>query len=199
MCERSFRGVASEDKLSYSFEKVKNKGFTQYRGGFKDQLGRCSDVSFIVPATEEWKARLARVNDGLDAVEEVLYQGVSASDLDSVFLDHMDESRDKVYGHVVHHMGFKSHEDYGVDDLREFDFVNVGVVVEGEKGERAIVYRGGRMPLENPTSFEGVDEYDEMVQDSVEEVATAEGHHEPHLADEDGDLVAFESLDSSVF
>lgn len=143
----SFRGAAEKDQLKSSFEVTKRAGFTQYRGGVQNAKGLCSDLTRVVPHTDEWKARLARVDRGLDAVFRGLKVGARVAELDRTFLAHLDPDKDRVYGSVVHHTGFESHEtDTPLERLEKYDFVTVGAAVGGPGGARdtALIYRGSR-------------------------------------------------------
>lgn len=140
--ENTFRGAAEVQQNQYASHTKHAKGFTEYRGGFKDSLGRCSDLTHVVPHNSEWEQRMERVHRGLDAVQENLYAGADVSDLNSIFMEHVDEDKDVIYGDVVHHTGFKSHEDYSLKTVKDGDFLTLGVMVEGG-GERAIMYRSG--------------------------------------------------------
>jgi hypothetical protein len=138
----TFRGAAAQEGYKSSFEVTRAKGFTQYRGGVQDALGRCSDQTRVEARTPAWEARLARAYRGLDAVRGMLRPGVKVDDLDRAFMSHMDPDQDVVYGSVVHHTGFESHEDsLPLDRLERYDFLTLGVAV-GDGKETALLYRG---------------------------------------------------------
>lgn len=195
--DRAFRGVASKHGLKYACDTHKAKGFTQYRGGLQDDKLRSSDVSVVVPQTAAWEARLQRVNKGLDAVEAHLYRGADVSSLNELFLAHVNEGKETVYGDVVHGVGFGSHEDYyKLKRLRAYDYVNVGVTVEGEHGEKATLYRGGRQPKEyvfDEEVYAGGDHdapAETPAETPAEDVTEGESNEEEELARE-GDEVVF--------
>lgn len=139
----SFRGEATVTSNKYAHKVDKYRGFTQYRAGIQDSMGRCSDLTHVEPRTNEWKARMTRTYRGLDAVEAAIKEGVSVRDLNNEFMKHMDSDFDKVYGNVVHHTGFEGHEDLPIDELQVYDFVTVGAAIGDCKGETALVYRSG--------------------------------------------------------
>ena len=72
----------------------------------------------------------------------MLRPGAKVDDLDRAFMSHMDPDKDVVYGSVVHHTGFESHEDsLPLDRLERYDFLTIGVAV-GDGKETALLYRG---------------------------------------------------------
>ena len=144
----NFRGAASKAGELSAFRVTHAKGFTQYRGGLQDSLGRCSDVTRVVPKNAEWEARLERAYRGLDAIEPHLNAGVKVKTLNQLFMAHM-KPEDVVYGDVVWHIGFESHEPLPCETLQEFDVVNTGVAV-GNGVETAVLYRGARA-IDMPT------------------------------------------------
>lgn len=151
---KSFRGAAQTEGFKSAFQVTRAKGFVQYRGGLQDTLGRCSDLTRVDARTPEWEARLARAYRGLDAVRERLQVGTSVKELNDVFLSHMDAEKDYVYGDVVHHTGFESHEtSVPLDRLEPYDFVTVGAAV-GDGAETAVLYRAaqGVVPAAPPPS-----------------------------------------------
>ena len=148
----SYRGAErkdTEDRFKTAFHKREASGFDEYRGGLKDSLGRCSDVSVVVPKNEEWYGRMERVSRGLDAAEALLVEGTPVAKLDEAFRGELDESQDAMYGSVVHHHGFRSSEPWKLDVLERYDCLKLGVSI-GSKltGEIATVYRSTHTPRE---------------------------------------------------
>jgi len=127
----TFRGAAQRENLKSAFEVTKRRGFTQYRGGLQDALGRVTDLTRVEAKTPAWADRLARVHAGLDAVER----------------GHLDASAgDVFYGDVVHHSGFEGYEgDLPLDVVEENDNLVVGVAI-GDGNETALVYRSTAEP-----------------------------------------------------
>ena len=142
MLEGNFRGAAQRDGQRSAFHVTRAKGFTQYRGGLQDAKGRCSDVTRVEPKNAEWEARLERAYRGLDAVDKYLKAGVHRDTLNKLFMAHVNPE-DVVYGDVVWHIGFESHEQLPCETLQPFDVVNTGVAI-GNGFETAVVYRGAR-------------------------------------------------------
>ena len=149
--ERAFRGAAASPQHASVFRHRRAKGFDEYRGGYRDALGRCSDLTRVEARTPEWSARLDRTYRGLQAVQSMVRPGVAVEDLNRAFLSHMDADRDVVYGDVVHGTGWGSHESHALERLRDYDFVTIGAAV-GDHKETAVVYRSTRAvrPLPAP-------------------------------------------------
>lgn len=166
----TFRGAAQKEGNKSAFEVTKARGFTQYRGGMQDAKGRVSDLTRVEAKTPEWEARLARVERGFRAVENKLCVGALAKDLDDAFMAELDQDKDYVYGSVVHHTGFESHEtSVPLDRVERYDFLTVGAAV-GDGSETALVYRGGRAM----TGEEGETTYGAHVSDAVHATNIAE-------------------------
>jgi hypothetical protein len=138
----TFRGAAQRENLKSAFEVTKRRGFTQYRGGLQDALGRVTDLTRVEAKTPAWGDRLARVHAGLDAVERELHVGASVDTLNDVFRGHLDANAgDVFYGDVVHHSGFEGYEgDLPLGVVEEHDNLVVGVAI-GDGHETALVYR----------------------------------------------------------
>jgi hypothetical protein len=143
----TFRGAAQRENLKSAFEVTKRRGFTQYRGGLQDALGRVTDLTRVEAKTPAWADRLARVHAGLDAVERELHVGAAVDTLNDVFRGHLDASAgDVFYGDVVHHSGFEGYEgDLPLDVVEENDNLVVGVAI-GDGNETALVYRSTAEP-----------------------------------------------------
>lgn len=138
----AFRGAAQKNGHRSAFEVTQARGFTQYRGGLQDAKGRVSDLTRVEAKTPEWEARLERVERGLDAVFRGIGVGATVADLDRTFQQHLDPNKDVVYGSVVHHIGFESHESsLPLESVERYDCLNVGAAV-GDGKETALFYRG---------------------------------------------------------
>lgn len=130
MSTSRFRGAAKDQGLKCYFESETYRGFTQKRGGFQDELGRCSDLTFVEARTPEWEERLQRAYRGFEAVKAQIRPGAKLADLNRTFLSCMDEAKDRVYGNVVHASGHASHEvDISCEEAREHDWWTIGVAV----------------------------------------------------------------------
>jgi hypothetical protein len=137
----SFRGAAQKENHKSSFERTQYRGFTVYRGGMQDELGRCSDLTRVEPHTKEWEDRLNRAYRGFDAVRKLLQPGVAVSAINRAFLKEMDSQKDVVFGDVVRHIGQQSHEDHiPCKTLQKHDFLGVGAAI-GDGDEVALVYQ----------------------------------------------------------
>ena len=137
----TFRGAAARTGNKSGFEVTRKHGFTQYRGGIMDGKGRVSDLTRVDAHTPEWEARLARVDRGLQAVYRAITPGAKVADLDRIFVENLDSEKDVVYGSVVHHTGFESHEDsLPLHTVDKYDFLTVGAAV-GDGKETALIYR----------------------------------------------------------
>ena len=149
--ERAFRGAAASPQHASVFRHRRAKGFDEYRGGYRDALGRCSDLTRVEARTPEWSARLDRTYRGLQAVQSMVRPGVAVEDLNRAFLSHMDADRDVVYGDVVHGTGWGSHESHA-GTPRDYDFVTIGAAV-GDRQETAVVSgRRIRPPAARPAA-----------------------------------------------
>jgi|TARA_E500000178_G_C17027215_1_gene758661 hypothetical protein len=148
--ERTFRGAAHEMGNRAYFRRHIGKGFTEYRGGMKDEMGRCSDLTRIVPHTTAWKERMERVNHGLDQVTQAAVAGVAVSTLDSIFRGCLDSTKDGVVSSCVHSTGYESIENLSdFSSLAPYDFVTIGVGVS-DGHDTALVYRGTKQILPAP-------------------------------------------------
>lgn len=159
----TFRGAAQNAGYAKSaFTVVKTPGFVQYRGGVQDTMGRCSDLTRVVPRTQEWEERLTRVHRGLDDVEKHLFRGASVAELDRRFMSHMQAGTDVVYGSVVNHIGFEGHEEgVPLGTVEQYDSLRVGVAVS-DGTHTALVYRGTRtIQEEEGEAFRAGDDDDE--------------------------------------
>ena len=139
----TFRGVERDSGLKSAFQRTETPGFVQYRGGVKDELGRMTDLTRIVPKTEEWEARLQRVYRGLARVEDLIAPGVALAAVNDAFLECIDPTKDVVYGDAIHHTGFEGHENMvPLERLEEFDYLKLGVAVGDlqSKNDVALVY-----------------------------------------------------------
>jgi hypothetical protein len=140
--EYTFRGSAHGMGNRAYFRKHVGKGFTEYRGGMKDSMGRCSDLTRIVPHTTAWRERMNRVHHGLDEVTRSAVAGAPIEKLDAIFKGCLDSRKDIVASSCVHSTGYESVEkfkDFSV--LKPYDFVTVGVAVTDGQ-DTALVYRG---------------------------------------------------------
>lgn len=142
-CIDTFRG--NETSMESGFTKTEHNNFVQYRGGFRDRLGRSSDLTTVVPKTQEWEDRLDRVYQGLEAVEKHAGIGVSRSTLNNLFLSHMDP-QDSVYGNVTNAVGWSLGEDgMEFDTLNKYDYIMFGCAIAGPDDETpALVFRNAR-------------------------------------------------------
>ena len=140
--ERTFRGAAHQMGHRAYFRKHDGNGFTEYRGGMKDAMGRCSDLTRIVPHTTAWRERMERVNNGLDQVAQAAVAGSSIEQLDAVFRGCLDPKKDAVASSCVHSTGYESIEKFkNFSSLAPYDFVTIGVAVSDGQ-DTALVYRG---------------------------------------------------------
>ena len=141
----TFRGAEdAKGGMKSAFQKRKTAGFTEFRAGFQDKYGRCSELTRIEPRTEEWRSKMKRVYRGLAAVSERAESGAKVKDLEQVFLSHLDHSKDFVYGSVLHHTGYRGHEDdVPIDVLKDYDFLTIGTHV-GDADNIATVYTSSK-------------------------------------------------------
>ena len=143
--EKTFRGSLSKTEgLHSAFKRTETRGFIQYRAGFKDSQGLVSDLTRIVPKTDEWAQRIERAYRGLDFMKTTLVHGAHIKDINNAFLSCMDPSCDIVYGNAIHHTGYQGHEDdITIDKLETYDLYKIGVAVGDKKtGEVALLYQG---------------------------------------------------------
>ena len=145
-CIDTFRG--NEASMESGFTKTEHNNFFQYRGGFRDRLGRSSDLTTVVPKTQEWEDRLDRVYQGLEAVDRHAGIGVDRSTLNNLFLSHMDP-QDSVYGNVTNAVGWSFGEGgMEFDTLNKYDYVMFGCAIAGPDDETpALVFRNARAIL----------------------------------------------------
>jgi hypothetical protein len=138
----NFRGAASQYGLASACVRTDAEGFTQYRGGFQDDLGRCVDLTRVTPKTPEWTERLNRVYRGMKAVEKLCSTpGVSVAKLNSVMCDHLDPTKDQLCSNAVHYTGFRGVEPcYLNQSLQPHESVTIGVTIKAVDGETAKVY-----------------------------------------------------------
>lgn len=135
-----FRGAADNAHVKTIFLKNVTPHFVQYRAGLRDTLGRVSDLTRVVPKTEEWTDRLARVYRGLHDVREAVHEGVSVDDLNALCRRQLHHT-DKLVSDVVVHTGFASDETFrGARVLQEYDHVRIGCSVSDNEGNVALVY-----------------------------------------------------------
>lgn len=141
MSESKFRGVANSLGNRAYFKAHRGKGFTEYRGGMKDEHGRCSDLTRVVAHNAAWEERLARVNRGLDRVERAAQSGVSVKELDDTFRGCLDETKDGMVSSCIHPTGYESNEKFrSFKSLADYDFVTIGVGISDGK-DTALIYR----------------------------------------------------------
>ena len=143
--EKTFRGAsATLGNVKTGFKRTEYKGFTEYRGGLRDSLGRMTDLTHIVPKTPEWEARMQRAYRGFAEVKRMLKVGQEIETLNKAFMSHMDRNKDIVYGDVVHHTGFEGHEkNIPFRGAEQYDFLKIGACIGSTTSrEVAIVYRG---------------------------------------------------------
>lgn len=143
--DKTFRGAAQSNDVTKdyktAFEKKEFEGFTQYRGGLRDAMGRTSDLSYIVPKDDAWTRRMERVYKGLDAVKSNLKVGALVTDLNGVFAQHLDAVDDVQLGNVLHQTGFEGIEDIPFRRVEEHDVVKIGCVIgDATTNEHAIVF-----------------------------------------------------------
>jgi len=145
----TFRGAEdAKGGMKSAFQKRKTAGFTEFRAGFQDKYGRCSELTRIEPLTEEWRSKMKRVYRGLAAVSERAESGAKVKDLEQVFLSHLDHSKDFVYGSVLHHTGYRGHEDdVPIDVLKDYDFLTIGAHVGDKNNNIATVYTSSKAVL----------------------------------------------------
>lgn len=149
--ERAFRGARQkESDYKSAFEKRVGKGFIQYRGGFRDNMGRMVDKTRIQPTDTEWESRLQRVYRGMEHVEREIRPDVTLKHLNEIMASHLDVEKDAIFGNIVQQTGWESTEVYrGADSLREFDFVRIGAAIgAADTGDVAVVYHKC-VPVEN--------------------------------------------------
>lgn len=141
---RTFRSSAQKHNYRSAFDKQNYKGFVQYRAGFKDDLGRCSDLTRVDAKTPEWEQRLDRIYRGLYAVQDQLAVGVAVSDLNDTLLSHLDPRKDVVYGNVVTHIGQQSSEELPLERVQAYDVFKIGCAIGEVKPQNFLskLYRG---------------------------------------------------------
>lgn len=150
--ESTFRSVADELGNRSYFKAYKTEGFTEYRGGMKNEKGICSDLTRVVPNNEAWKERLQRTNQGLDLVTKSAEEGVSVEELNNIFRGCLDETKDMFVPSCVHSTGYESNESLNkFEKLKAYDFITVGVAISDGK-DTALVYRGTKQILPAETS-----------------------------------------------
>ena len=141
MSEAKFRGTANSLGNRAYFKAHRGKGFTEYRGGMKDEHGRCSDLTRVVAHNAAWEERLARVYRGLDKVEKAAKSGVSIKELDDLFRGCLDETKDAMASSCIHPTGYESNEKFrNFKHLADYDFVTIGVGISDGK-DTALIYR----------------------------------------------------------
>lgn len=157
--EKTFRGAESVKSYHSAFQETTFRGFTQYRGGLQDELGRCSDLTRVEARTPEWESRLQRTYKGLQKVECMLRPGVQVQELQDAFMSEMDEEKDTVYGPPVHHTDFRGYSmKYDMKTLEPFDFVTVGAHVSDGRETAVVNLRGIAIPDYEPDHFRGIEE-----------------------------------------
>ena len=137
-----FRGASSSSvtPVRSAHNTVKRSGFVQYRGGYQTRQGLYSELS-RGRRTPAWQERLDRVHRGLDEVEKYMKPGARVADLDRIFMAHMDDDADVVYGSVLHHTGYEPHESgIPLETIQKYDFLTLGATV-GDGKDTAVVYR----------------------------------------------------------
>jgi len=144
--EKSFRGAMKyrgntlPSNVKTAFTRKDFRGFVQYRAGLKDELGRVSDHTRIVPKTPEWADRLERAYRGLYDVASKIRPGATVAELNNVFMTRMKPT-DTVYGNVVHSTGYEWNEvGIPLDELQPHDMLALSVAVGDKKsGEVAMI------------------------------------------------------------
>lgn len=159
--ERDFRGATCK-KHNYrsAFTKTESKGFTQYRGGFRDEAGHMVDLTHIKAKTSAWEERLERAYRGLDRVKEGLHAGVTVADCNRMLWNELDSRLDAVYGNAASHTGWEKMTLQKNADMFEKDnYVKLGFGLGAvDTGEVAIVYRDCIVVGDSsPDTFRGAD------------------------------------------
>jgi hypothetical protein len=113
-------------KHAVGFSTKEATGFTQYRGGFRDESGLCSDLSRIVPKNDDWEARMNRVHRGLAYIASNARPGMQVSTLDKMFHCFLDVNKDTCYGSCVSHSGWDGiDENAPLKKLEQGNFVTL--------------------------------------------------------------------------
>ena len=150
----TFRGISKDvGNLQVAHTTKEGNGFVEHRAGFRDSLGRVSDLTRIIPKTNDWEERLQRAYRGCDAVTRRLKPGVSIGTLNDVFMRYMDPDEDVVYGNIVHHTGFEGYERLPLEKVQENDFLTIGTVI-GDGEETAILFRSS-VPIVAEKNYRG--------------------------------------------
>lgn len=150
----TFRGISKDvGNLQVAHTTKEGDGFVEHRAGFRDSLGRVSDLTRIIPKTNDWEERLQRAYRGCDAVTRRLKPGVSIGTLNDVFMRYMDPDEDVVYGNIVHHTGFEGYERLPLEKVQENDFLTIGTVI-GDGEETAILFRSS-VPIVAEKNYRG--------------------------------------------
>lgn len=143
--EHKFRGaIEKKEGLQSALQKTETKGFTQYRGGFKDTLGRTIELTHISPKTKSWEERLGRVYEGMDKVKSKMKVGASMDTLTDIFKGCLDPTQDTMYGPILQHGGYRRVEDdIPLEKLEAYDVLILGCVCgsASDKNDMALVYR----------------------------------------------------------
>ena len=132
--ESTFRGSAQLKGLKRYFKKTNKGDFVQYRSGLQNKEGANSDISKVEPKTQEWKYRMARVDDGIAAVSKMMYAGASVEDLNKKFHESLDPQKDRVYGNVVNLCGYRGIEDtpIGSEGLVNGQMYTLGAAISSD-------------------------------------------------------------------
>tara|TARA_B110001450_G_scaffold257061_1_gene290807 strand:- start:9441 stop:11390 length:1950 start_codon:yes stop_codon:yes gene_type:complete len=155
--EMHFRGTVENLNYKHAMQETHEKHATIRRYGLQDEYGRTVELSSIEPHTDDWKARVQRMNDGCNAVAQQLKENVTYQELDSTFRAHMDPENDILYGAVVHHSGYQPWEhDLAVDVLKRYDVLTICPVVGDTSGNWVPHMHSIHSITDNDTAFRGM-------------------------------------------
>lgn len=141
---KSFRGdsAASKPFPRSAFLKTETAGFVQYRGGFQDDMGHCTDLTRVDAKTPEWDERLDRVYKGLDAIKSHCCEGVKEETIQRIFRAHLDPQQDEFVSGPIYSTGYKGIEDnVKLSKLQSYDLLTLGAVIGNYRGETSTVLR----------------------------------------------------------
>ena len=141
---KSFRGDSGASKPfpRSAFQKTETAGFVQYRGGFQDDMGHCTDLTRVEAKTQEWEDRLDRVYRGLDAIKSHCYDGVKEETIQRIFRAHLDPKMDQFVSGPIFSTGYKGIEDnVKLEKLQTYDLLTLGAVIGNYRGETSTVLR----------------------------------------------------------
>lgn len=140
--ERGFRSACTQQDATPAYRCTKHgKAFTEYRGGARDASGMTVELTRIVPHSQEWKDRMDRVYKGLEAASKLIAVGAKRVDIDNALMQHMDDTKDVVYGSAVHDVGYEPWENFeGADTVELYDSLACSASV-GDGKHTALVIR----------------------------------------------------------